>query len=183
VTSLDKAFFESLRWLLECGFDWITWRLPAAFLGIDHDANEFLQNDPFALLSSIQNWQKEHTAKDRPAPAIAIEYPWRNGYHASEMLHRGADVVVLPSCSNILRESFKDATANPPSDTAFPMDSLGATLGYRASSFMKSVSRSVTETRDQTSSSIHNTKQCDVPSLELFVSQFKSFRSYQNAHT
>jgi hypothetical protein len=156
----EDEFFESLRWLLNVKADWIHWLLPAAVLGDDHEANEYLLNDPFVVLESIQKWQTKTVTSDSNMPAIVIEFPWKNGYQAAEMIRKGANAVVLPECSEII-QSVKQQAASPSNrNLSFPGSLLGATLGYTPSSYLPPMSQTANQTPQ---------------ALDTFYRQFKSF--------
>ncbi|MCY2974912.1 MAG: hypothetical protein NTW52_09640 [Planctomycetota bacterium] len=170
IVSLSDEFFESLGWLLNVKADWIHWLLPAAVLGDDHEANEYLLNDPFIVLESIQKWQTKSTTSDSKTPAIVIDFPWKNGYQAAEMIRKGANAVVLPECSEIIQIAKKQATSPSTRDLTFPGSLLGATLGYTPSSFLPP--------KSQTSNEINS----DTPqALDVFYRQFKLFLKWSES--
>ena len=138
VINLSDEFFESIRWLLDCRVDWIHWLLPAACIGCDHEALDYLLDDPFIALDSIQKWQKGSMQSASSLPAIVIEYPWENGYQAAEMIRRGASAVVLPDCSKIIQVSNQEAPSAFIRSESFPHGSLGATISYAPTSFLQS---------------------------------------------
>jgi len=141
VTGVSEEFFESIRWLLDCHLDWIHWLLPSACLGCDHEALDYLLDDPFILLDSIHKWQQVSMQSDLSSPGIVIEHPWENGYQAAEMIRRGASAVVLPDSSKIIQESNQETPPASVRSDSFPHGSLGATLGYTPTSFLQSTSQ------------------------------------------
>ncbi len=163
--SVSDEFFESLRWLLDCRVDWIHWILPAACLGDDHQAIEYLVNDPFSALESIQKWLAKSTAKGSKTPAIVIEYPWTSGYQAAELIRKGANSVVLPACSKVIQEAKQQTKSTR--DLPFASSFLGATLGYTPSSYLPSLSQVASQPQA-------NARQA----LEVFYRQFKSFLAW-----
>ncbi len=170
LVSLSDGFFESLRWLLDCRPDWIHWLLPAARLGDDHEAIDYLVNDPFIVLESIQKWQTKSTTSDSSMPAIVIEHSWKSGYQAAEMIRKGANAVVLPESSQIVQHAKQQATSLSNRDLTFTGSSLGATLGYTPSYFLPPIS----QTADHPNS--------DTPqALNVFYRQFKSFLEWSES--
>jgi hypothetical protein len=170
LVSLSEEFFESIKWLLNVKADWIRWLLPAAVLGDDHEANEYLLNDPFVVLESIRVWQTKSKKNDLMMPAIVIEFPWKNGYQAAEMIRKGANAVVLPECSEII-QSVKQQTPSPSTrDLSFPGSLLGATLGYTPSSFLPPMSQTANQLNSDTPQA-----------LDVFYRQFKSFLEWSES--
>lgn len=170
VTGVSEEFFESIRWLLDCHLDWIHWLLPAACLGCDHDAVDYLLDDPFIVLESIQKWQPASTPSHSSSLGIVIEYPWENGYQAAEMIRRGASAVVSPDSSKIMQESNHEEPPASVRSNSFPHGSLGATLGYTPTSFLQSTPQLNPQATKQNGLGI-----------DRFYMQFKSFLDWSES--
>jgi len=182
LSSLEAEFFESLSWLLECHFDWINWRLPAACLGQYHGARPYMLNDPQQALQKIRSWQASLRPGGRALPAIVIEYPWDNGYQASLLIREGADVVVLPHSSSIVRNTIEAIEANSRAraqdDRKFPSGSLGASLGFNTSAYLPSPSYAAPSTPAREPSSSEDSRIPEEIDLEQFVSQMIAYLNW-----
>jgi len=142
LSSLDAGFFDSLRWLLDCPFDWINWRFPSACLGETHAALDCLINDPKKVLNAIQAWQSSSGKPLSAYPAIVLEHAWESGYQAAQMIREGASVVVLPHGSRLVLNAIQAIEAKPSArnanDSSYPSGSFGATLGFNTASYLQS---------------------------------------------
>ena len=80
------------QWLSEVGIDFVTIRSASSCLGSSHPAQKYFSCDPIELARRIK------TLLHRPGKnpiAIAIDYPWNDGYQAAQAMIAGASLVCV----------------------------------------------------------------------------------------
>ncbi len=114
-TSVDSLL--KFQWLSEIGIDYVNFRSASACLGVHHPAQAYFRCDPIELAQHAKNLLNR--PGKRPV-AIAVDYPWNDGFHAAQAILAGASFVCvdghlaksIPSIAQMYNASSSDSLSS-----------------------------------------------------------------------